>query len=144
MAGGGSYQNTAVAGPFNGGCPGGVGPVVEDNIPMPDDADSYSEGSLLEEAGEPQCQSDPDFIAGPERRLIYIAIVNCQEYADALSGGQRVVPVLEILEGFMTEAADSNAAGGYADMGAIYVEPIRTLDVGAQENVVFREVIQLY
>ena len=69
----------------------------------------------------------------------------CERAAESsLSSGHRVVPILEILEGFMTEPADSNAAGGNADMGAIYVEPIRTLDVGEQENVVFREIIQLY
>jgi hypothetical protein len=142
LANGDSYENTADE-PCGGfGCGGGSG--YPDHIPMPNDPASYSEGSLLEEAGEPQCQSDPDFIAGPSRRLIYIAIVNCQEYEDELSGGQRVVPILEILEGFMTEPADSNAAGGNADMGAIYIEPIRTLDVGSQENVVFRETIQLY
>jgi hypothetical protein len=114
---------------------------------MPDDAPSYSlvsEGSPLVEKGEPQCQSDPDFIAGPDRRLVYIAIVNCEEYEDELSGGQRVVPVLEVLEAFLTEPADSNAKGGNENMGAIYVEPLRTLEVGGQANVVLREIIQLY
>jgi hypothetical protein len=122
-------------------------PGYPDHIPMPDDNPSWSlvsEGSPLEEFGEPQCQSDPDFIAGPSRRLLYIAIVNCEEYEDELSGGQRNVPVLEVLEGFMTEPADSNSAGGNADMGAIYIEPLRTLELGAQENVVLREIIQLY
>ena len=97
--------------------------------------------SPLAEFGEPQCQADPFYRAGPSRRLLYIAMVNCMEYDDELNAGQRTVPIIEILEGFMTHLADPT---GGPEMGAIYLEPIRTLEIGAAENVVFREIIQLY
>ena len=42
----------------------------------------------------------------------------------------------------MTEPADSSNQD--KDIGALYVEPIRSLQIGAQENVVLREIIQLY
>ncbi len=109
---------------------------------MPDTADPAT--YPLEEKGLPQCQSDPFYIGGPERRLIYIAMVNCNEYADELSSGQRVVPALEFLEVFLTEPADSNASAGPGDLGAIYVEPVRGTGPVEQDNIVLREIIQLY
>jgi hypothetical protein len=120
-------------------------PLYPDHIPMPDDAPSWSvkaDGSPLEEFGEPQCQSDQNAIVGPDRMLLYIAIVNCMEYADELNNGQRAVPVNEILEAFMVGPADSSNTDH--DIGALYVEPIRSLEIGAQENTVLREIIQLY
>jgi hypothetical protein len=121
-------------------------------VPMPDDAPSFNdptkplaERSILEEKGLPQCQDNPLAIDGPSRRLLYIAIVNCMEQKEELNSGQRLVRVDEVLEAFMTQAADSNSGGGSADMGAIYVEPLRTFPFeDGRGNTVMREVIQLY
>jgi hypothetical protein len=98
----------------------------------------------LEEKGVPQCITDPFFIGNQDRRLLYLAVVDCEKYRDELSSGHRIVPIKETLEVFLTEAADSNASGGPGDLGAIYVEPIRGLAIEGQDAVVMREIIQLY
>ena len=46
---------------------------------------------------------------------------------------------------FLTEMADANNGGGNGgDLGAIYVEPIRGLGAVEVDNVVLRDVIQIY
>jgi hypothetical protein len=117
----------------------------------PNDMESYNSEiglSVLEEHGEPQCQNDASgpfgAVADPSRRLLYIAMVNCMAEKNDLNSGARTVEVIEVLEAFMTEAADANSAGGNADMGAIYVEPIRSLPIEGSKNVVLHEIIQLY
>ncbi len=77
-----------------------------------------------------------------QRRNIYIAVVNCCEQMEALSKGQRIVHVDEILEAFLTEPA--NASGGGTDMGAIYIEAVKILEPGASDTVVLRDYVQLY
>ncbi len=116
------------------------GNIVGPRIPAPP-------GSLAENGigGNPggQCSASPP--EGTLRRMVYIAVVNCGENAEALSSGDRIVPVLEFLEVFLTEMADANNGGGNGgDIGAIYVEPVRGLGAVDVDNVVMREVIQLY
>jgi hypothetical protein len=82
---------------------------------------------------------------GPERRSLFVAIVNCVEHEEALNSGNRIVPVQEFAEVFLTELADHNGAGGGSgDKGAIYIELKRAMKPGDAENVVLRDLIQLY
>ena len=78
-----------------------------------------------------------------QRRNIFIAVVNCCQQMEALSQGDRIVRVDEILEAFLTEPAAANASGG-ADMGAIYIEAVKVLEPGASDTVVLRDYVQLY
>lgn len=110
--------------------------VNTNNIPSPSNTGNPAE------KGTPQCSNQTP--AGLERRNLYIAIVNCQEHADALNNGDRVVPVSEFGETFVTEPADHNGQGGSGDKGAIYVEFRRAIQPGNVNNVVLRDLIQLY
>ena len=106
------------------------------NIPSPSNTGSP------EEEGAPQCSSSTP--AGLERRSLYIAVVNCKQYADELNNGDRIVPVQEFGEVFLTEPADHNGQGGSGDKGAIYVEFKRAVKPGNIDNVVLRDLVQLY
>lgn len=112
--------------------------VTEDLIPGPGNTGSPPP----EEEGTPQCSSSTP--AGLERRSLYIAVVNCKEHADELNNGDRVVPVQEFAEVFLTEPADHNGQGGSGDKGAIYIEFRRAVQPGNVDNVVLRDLIQLY
>jgi hypothetical protein len=107
------------------------------------------DGQLLpsEEGQRPTAPAEQCSNQGAEprqRRNIYIAVVNCCQQMEALSQGDRVVHVDEILESFLTEPAAATASGGPEDMGAIYIEAIKILTPGASDTVVLRDYVQLY
>ena len=78
------------------------------------------------------------------RRNLFVAIVNCIEYEDVLNGGDRIVKVQEFAEVFLTEAADHDGKDASGDKGAIYIEVKRAVKPGDTNNIVLRDVIQLY
>ena len=88
---------------------------------------------------------------GPTRRRLYIAVVNCCEQADALSGGDRHVAVTEFAEAFLTEPVchgsvcdNSGVTGNDPDKGAIYVEIYNAVKAKDADQVVLRDYVQLY
>jgi len=82
---------------------------------------------------------------GPARRTLSLAVVNCCEQADQLSGGQRHVTVTEWAEAFITEPAKANNSGGNTgDLGAIYVEVYDAVKPNDSDRVVLRDYVQLY
>lgn len=99
------------------------------------------QGQTPKEEGRPQCNKNN--IASGDRRFLYIAVVNCQDQAEAIAA-HGTVPALEFAEGFLTEPADHNGQGGQNEKGAIYIEVRRTIEQGSASNIVLRDVIQLY
>lgn len=101
-----------------------------------------SDGTMPMEDGRPQCSQTAPL--GPERRSLFLASVNCVKHANVLNSGDRIVPVHEIIEAFMTEPADKTGQGASGDKGAIYVEVKAAMKPGDALNVVLRDLIQLY
>ncbi len=109
-------------------------------LPTPD-TNNPPNYPLLEEGG-PQCNAAN--VMGPARRLLYLAMINCGEYADELGGGQRNnIPVQEYLEVFLNEPA-AHGNGPHDEKGTIYVEVTRGTGPTSLSNIVQREIIQLY
>ena len=98
------------------------------------------QGPLPKEEGRPQCNSGN--IGSPDRRLLYIAVVNCQQQAEEIAAHGKV-NVTEFAEGFLTEAP-IHGQGGSADKGAMIFEIRRTIEQGSASNIVLRDVVQLY
>lgn len=102
-----------------------------------------TDGTTPTEEGTPQCAGPGAASANPDRRSLFIAVVNCKEFADEIAA-KGFVPVREFMEVFVTEPADHDGKGGSGDKGAIYLEFKRVLPVGAINSVVLRDIIQLY
>jgi Flp pilus assembly protein TadG len=98
------------------------------------------QGGLPKEEGRPQCNKDN--VGSPDRRLLYIAVVNCQQQAEEIAAHGRVT-VREFAEGFMSETP-IHGQGPAAEKGAIFVEVRRTIEQGSAANIVLRDVVQLY
>lgn len=82
---------------------------------------------------------------GPLRRTLNIAVVNCCDQAEELSGGERRVKITEWAEAFITEPAQANSSGGQNDdLGAIYVEVYNAVKADESDRVVLRDYVQLY
>ncbi len=97
-------------------------------------------GGLPREEGRPVCNKNN--VGSADRRLVYMAVVNCQAQAEEIAAHGKVT-VREFAEGFVTEPM-THGSGPTKDKGAIFVEIRRTIEQGSSSNVVLREVIQLY
>ena len=101
---------------------------------------------LLEERVGPQCSATPP--AGPERRVVYVAAVNC----DTASGGTEIrgrtndVPVYEYVKMFLTEPV--TADGSTPKKLSIYAEVLGSAGGSGggagSPGGTFRDVVQLY
>ena len=98
------------------------------------------QGTLPKEEGRPVCNKNN--IGSADRRLLYIAVVNCQQQAAEIAAHGKVT-VREFAEGFATEPM-THGSGPTKDKGAIFVEIRRTIEQGSSSNIVLRDVIQLY
>jgi Flp pilus assembly protein TadG len=98
------------------------------------------QGALPKEEGRPVCNKNN--VGSADRRLLYIAVVNCQAQAAEIAAHGRIT-VREFAEGFATEPM-THGSGPTKDKGAIFVEIRRTIEQGSSSNVVLRDVIQLY
>lgn len=98
------------------------------------------QGALPKEEGRPVCNKNN--VGSADRRLLYIAVVNCQAQAAEIAAHGKVT-VREFAEGFVTEPM-MHGSGATKDKGAIFVEIRRTIEQGSSSNVVLRDVIQLY
>ena len=94
----------------------------------------------LDETGLPQCSTqDP---AGPERRLIIAAGIDC--VANPIAGAEVGVPVKEFVEIFLTEpVADDGNSPPTVDIWGEVVGPADK-GTGAGNTGIFRDVVQLY
>ena len=97
------------------------------------------QGGLPIEEGRPQCSANT---GSPDRRLVYIAVANCQAQAAEIAAHGKV-HIREFAEGFLTEAP-IHGNGPTKDKGAIFVEIRRTIEQGDSANLVLRDVVQLY
>lgn len=92
------------------------------------------------EEGRPQCNKNN--VGSADRRLLYIAVVNCQAQAAEIAAHGKI-RVKEFAESFLTEVAQ-HGEGPNKDKGTIFVEIRRTVEQGSSSNIVLRDVIQLY
>ncbi|MBF0305563.1 MAG: hypothetical protein HQL41_07945 [Alphaproteobacteria bacterium] len=103
-----------------------------DNAAIPN-ADPAT-GTTLEN-GAPQCSgvapSD-----NPDRRVLYMAVVNCLE--QGIAGNDDDVPAIAYLEAFLTEPVPSAAS-----QVAIYLEVVSVSTMGAMPDIL-HDMIQLY
>lgn len=84
-----------------------------------------------QETGTPACHSS---VAGPERRLIYAAVVNCDQYEDELRGQSGTAQAIGYASFFLTEP--SNGTDVYAEIVDIDgIEGRGTMIDFARDNV---------
>jgi hypothetical protein len=86
-----------------------------------------------EETGRPTCSSETP--AGPERRLLNAAVIDC---SNLTSGNQCGVPVLKFVRVFMTEPAGKEGS----DDTRLWVEEVEELTPGGPSGVI-HDVVQL-
>ena len=93
-----------------------------------------------DETGLPSCSTQTP--AGPERRLVTAAVVDCN--AHPISGKEVGVPVEEFIEIFLTEPVAADAASpSIIDMWGEVVGVVSD-GTGAGATGIFRDVVQLY
>jgi hypothetical protein len=123
--------------------PGDIGP--PSNALGSDDDDS---DPVWPERGDPkdfpaECD-DASWPGSPTRRNIFVAVVNCCEQHDAVNYGQREIRVDEVVELFLSEAAEQTG-GGSKEAAAIFGEIIDARPVGpGEEQILVHEFVQLY
>jgi hypothetical protein len=115
-----------------------------DNDEIPDNWDLSPKG----EDGNPQCSSSA-VNDTPDRRVIYAAVINCNEHDSLLNGGSgRDIPVVAFVKMFMalpmskTPGHDKNDESVAAD-NTLYVEMIDIVKPGVDDAVV-HDIVQLY
>ncbi len=94
----------------------------------------------LAETGRPQCSSATP--AGPERRVIVAAAIDCA--ANAINGAATGVPVAEFVEVFLTEpVGDDGNSPPTIDIWGEVIGKVAE-GTGAGSTGIFRDVVQLY
>jgi hypothetical protein len=102
------------------------------------------------ENGNPQCSGTSNQVSdSPDRRVIYSAVINCNQYDSLLNGGSGDdIPVLAFVKMFMTQPMTKNTGKDdddedVASDNTLYVEMIDVVKPGIDDAVI-HDVVQLY
>ncbi len=108
-----------------------------DNIPNNFSGDPLNPGG---EDGNPQCYSDPLPADDKDRRILFMAVVNCQEHD--IHGSEVDVPVINFLKLFITEPVGDESVPGANDSD-FYLEIVDVVSPGADDGIL-HDIVQLY
>lgn len=92
------------------------------------------------ERGTPQCYSGGGVSDNPDRRIIYVAILNCSTLSMTGNNGGPF-PVVAFGKFFLTEPISNPPT---PDAGTIFAELVGLAEPGSVSNEVARDIVQLY
>ncbi|MES0402678.1 MAG: hypothetical protein ABUJ93_04145, partial [Hyphomicrobium sp.] len=103
--------------------------------------DEFRTASPGGETGEPQCYSGGDLSDDPDRRLLFIAVLDCQAHnvsEENMGNSGPPVPVTAFMKMFLTKPVDQGPDQN------IYAELVDVIEPGNTTSNVVRDIVQLY
>ncbi len=101
---------------------------------------AYTSASPYNERGTPMCYSGSSPSDSPDRRVIYVAIINCSSL-NVHGNNVGPFPVLAFGKFFLTEPI---ANPPDPDAGTIFAELVDLAEPGSVSNEVSHDIVQIY